>query len=89
MPQYRFQYQEGLSLSDFIRAFGKEEKCYAALRNACCWPKGFCCPRNGTVEDYGVIHDGRRRRYRFNNCRHQTTATAGTLFDSTKLSKIT
>jgi hypothetical protein len=32
-----------------------------------------------------VIHDDRRKRYQCNECRHQTTATAGTIFDSTKL----
>jgi hypothetical protein len=27
-----------------------------------------------------VIHDDRRKRYQCNQCRHQTTATAGTIF---------
>ena len=84
MPQSRVQYQEGFSLSDFIQAFGTEEKCLAALENAR-WPNGFHCPQCGAAESFGVIHDGRRKRYQCKSCRHQTTATAGTIFDSTKL----
>ena len=84
MPQSRTQYQEGFSLSDFIQAFGTEEKCYAALE-AARWPNGFCCPHCGVAESFGVIHDGRRKRYQCKSCRHQITVTAGTIFDSTKL----
>jgi transposase-like protein len=84
VPQNRVQYQEGFSLSDFIQAFGTEEKCHAALENAR-WPNGFCCPQCGEAESFGVIHDARRKRYQCKSCRHQTTVTAGTLFDSTKL----
>lgn len=84
MPQNRVQYQEGFSLSDFIQAFGTEDKGLAALENAR-WPNGFRCPQCGEAESFGVIHDGRRKRYQCKSCRHQTTATAGTIFDSTKL----
>jgi transposase-like protein len=84
VPQNRVQYQEGFSLSDFIQAFGTEDKCLAALENAR-WPNGFRCPQCGAAESFGVIHDGRRKRYQCKSCRHQTTATAGTIFDSTKL----
>ncbi len=84
MPQSRVQYQEGLSLSDFIQAYGPEEKCLAALELAR-WPEGLRCPQCGESEKFGVIHDDRRKRYQCNQCRHQTTATAGTIFGSTKL----
>ena len=84
MPQNRVQYQEGFSLSDFIQAYGTEEKCLAALELAR-WPEGFHCPLCGEATKFGVIHDDRRKRYQCNQCRHQTTATAGTIFDSTKL----
>jgi len=84
MPQNKDQYQDGFSLSEFIQGFGSEEKCYTALESAR-WPNGFCCPRCGASESFGVIDDDRRRRYQCKSCRHQTTVTAGTLFDSTKL----
>ena len=84
MAQNKVQYQEGFSLSEFIQAYGTEEKCLAALELAR-WPDGFRCQRCGESENFGVIHDDRRKRYQCNQCRHQTTATAGTIFDSTKL----
>jgi len=84
VPQSRVQYQEGFSLSEFIQAYGTEEKCSTALELAR-WPDGFRCQRCGERECFGVIHDDRRKRFQCNQCRHQTTATAGTIFDSTKL----
>jgi len=83
MPQNRIQYQEGFSLSEFLQKFGTEEKCETALEHAR-WPGGFRCPRCG-AERFGEIHDNRRKRYQCKSCRHQTTVTAGTIFDSTKL----
>ena len=32
-----------------------------------------------------MIHDSRRKRYQCKNCRHQTTLTAGTIFEAAKL----
>jgi len=84
VPQNKIQYQEGLSLSDFIQAYGTEEKCLPALELAR-WSEGFRCPQCGEGESFGVIRDDRRKRFQYNQCRHQTTATAGTIFDSTKL----
>lgn len=51
MPQSRTQCQEGFSLSDFIQAFGTEDKCYAALETAS-WPNGFRCPQCGVAESF-------------------------------------
>jgi hypothetical protein len=41
MPRNGVQYQKVFSLSDFIEAFGTEEKGHAALV-AARWPNGFC-----------------------------------------------
>ena len=71
-------------LSDFIQFFGTGEKRLAALELAR-WPAGFRCQRCGASEKLGVIHYDRRKRYPCNRCRHQMTATAGTIIDSTKL----
>jgi hypothetical protein len=60
VPQNRVRYQEGLSLSDFIQAYGTEEKCLAALELAR-WPEGFRCPQCGEGEKVGVINDDRRK----------------------------
>jgi hypothetical protein len=84
VPQNKVKYQEGLSLSDFIQAYGTEEKCLAAMELAR-WSEGFRCLQCGEGEKFGVIRDDRRKRNQCNPWRHQTTATAGTIFDSTKL----
>ena len=83
MPRNRIQYQQGFSLSEFFQKFGAKEKCEAAIEHAR-WPEVFRCPRCG-AEHYGEINDNRRKRYQCKRCRHQTTVTAGTIFDSTKL----
>jgi transposase-like protein len=83
MPQSKIQYQVGLSLTQFTEQYGTKPQCEAALEKAR-WPEGFRCPRCGGAH-YGVIHDRRRKRYQCKNCRHQTTLTAGTVFEATKL----
>ena len=37
------QFQKGLSLAEFLQAYGREEQCEAALTKAR-WPNGFRCP---------------------------------------------
>lgn len=77
------QFQQGMSLSEFLQCFGTEEACAEALRRAR-WPQGFVCPRcNGSA--HCVISSGKRSLFQCNACRRQTSLTAGTLFDSTKL----
>jgi len=83
MPQNRIQYQESMSLSEFIDAFGTDEKCELALEQTRL-PDGFRCPICSS-EHFGEIHDDRRKRFQCKDCRHQTTVTAGTSCDSTKL----
>jgi transposase-like protein len=83
MPLNKVQYQPGFSLTEFIEQYRTEEQCEAALVQAR-WPEGFQCPRcNSRL--FGEIHDNRRKRYQCKDCRHQTTATAGTIFEATKV----
>ncbi len=77
------QFQPGLSMAEFIDAYGTEAKCYRALYKQR-WPNGFRCP--------ACNHRGRSRfrrgsaiYYQCCACRHQTTLIAGTLFEGTKL----
>lgn len=79
----RIQFQPGLSLEKFLEIFGTEEKCEKALQDAR-WPEGFRCPRCGHG-DFGIVHGRRHKRYQCKVCRHQTTLTAGTIMESTKL----
>jgi len=83
MAMGRIQFQAGLSLPEFIQLYGAEENCEAALEQAR-WPDGFRCPRC-ECKEYGLIHGRRHKRYPCRSCRHQTTLTAGTILEATKL----
>ena len=83
MPMNRVQFQPGMSMPEFFATYGTEAQCAAALA-AQRWPAGFRCPRCVGADHYVVGH-GARKLYQCRACRHQTSLTAGTLMDSTKL----
>lgn len=66
--------------SQFSDWFATEEACLAYLERLR-WPTGFVCPQCGTA-----AHPGRASRSRLicRACRHQSTVTAGTIFDKTR-----
>lgn len=77
------QFQQGMSLPEFLESFGTNEACAEALRCAR-WPEGFVCPACGGQAHCRVMGNG-RSLYQCHACRRQTSLTAGTLFDNTKL----
>ena len=77
------QFQPGMSLPEFMAAFGSQAQCSEALK-AARWPTGFRCPRCDRPEHYVVGH-GARRLFQCQGCRHQTSLTVGSLFEHTKL----
>jgi transposase-like protein len=79
----RIQFQQGLSLSDFLAEYGAEERCAAAVESAR-WPKGFECPECGNKRHSSYFRGG-AKVYQCSACRKQTTLTEGTIFHSTKL----
>jgi transposase-like protein len=81
MARNRIQLQKGLSEAGFLAVYGTEELCRAAVARWR-WPDGFICPKCGG-RDHCMV--GPRRLYQCNGCRRQTSLTAGTLFDSTKV----
>jgi hypothetical protein len=83
MPMNRIQFQRGVSMPEFFQRYGTEAQCTQALV-ALRWPEGFRCPRCAFAAHYVVGH-GARRLFQCRGCRHQTSLTAGTLMDSTKL----
>ncbi|HQW21403.1 MAG TPA: IS1595 family transposase, partial [Rhodocyclaceae bacterium] len=83
MAMNRIQFQPGMSLPEFFARYGSEEQCESTLM-ALRWPEGFRCPRCASSAHYVVGH-GARRLFQCRACRHQTSLTAGTLMDSTKL----
>jgi transposase-like protein len=83
MPMNRVQFQPGLSMPEFLRLFGTEAQCEAALEQAR-WPEGFRCPHCGQGAHY-VLRIGTRKSFQCCACRRQTSLIAGTLFQGTKL----
>src|SRR2546422_5611376 len=69
------------NLKEFDLRFRSEEACREYLLELR-WPDGFCCPRCGCGENSPV----RTVLLRCRDCRHQTSVTAGTIFQDTRTS---
>lgn len=66
--------------NEFLDWFASEEACVAYLARLR-WPQGFNCPQcSGSQTPYRSS----RARIMCRDCRHQTTVTAGTIFDKTR-----
>ncbi len=76
MARNAIQFQDGLSLSGFLKRYGSEEQCEEAVRRWL-WPDGFRCPKCGGRE-HGIV--GKRRLYECHACGRQTSLKAGTIF---------
>jgi transposase-like protein len=83
MPINKIQFQPGLSLPTFFDQFGKEAQCEAVLEQAR-WPDGFVCPHCGG-QKHSLVHRGGEKWWQCSACRKQTSLTAGTIFESTRL----
>lgn len=77
------QMQPGLSMFQFMQQYGTEPQCERALA-ASRWPDGFHCPACH-CSLYTTFERGGRRIWQCRRCHRQTTITAGTIFDSSKL----
>ena len=82
MAENKIQFQKGLSVVAFLGRFGTEERCAAALERWR-WPRGFVCPACGHAGD--CVRLRTRALLQCRHCHHQTSITAGTIFDATKL----
>lgn len=69
------------NLKEFDLRFGSEDACREYLLQLR-WPAGFQCPRCGCRESSPV----RTVLLRCRECRHQTSVTAGTMFQDTRTS---
>jgi transposase-like protein len=65
---------------EFQDWFATEESCTEYLESLR-WPKGFCCPSCGAID---VPTRATRGRLICRSCRHQSSVTAGTIFDKTR-----
>ena len=81
MARNKVQFQKGLSLNEFLKHYGTEDQCFDALY-AWRWPQGFQCPHCGHAQCCQLANRKLQQCYR---CHRQTSVTAATIFDSTKL----
>ncbi|MBL8416413.1 MAG: IS1595 family transposase, partial [Propionivibrio sp.] len=66
--------------NEFLDWFATEEACLAYLERLR-WPQGFVCPRCGCV---GNAYRASRTKLMCPSCQHQSSVTAGTIFDKTR-----
>ncbi|CAJ0743871.1 IS1595-like element ISRama1 family transposase [Ralstonia mannitolilytica] len=66
--------------NEFLDRFGTEEACLSYLEGLR-WPQGFVCPDCGVAAE---PYRSSRTRLMCSSCAHQTTVTAGTIFDKTR-----
>src|SRR5690554_6249379 len=81
MARNMVQFQKGMSLPAFLDKYGAEEACQQALYKLR-WPEGFRCPECG---HHSHCQLKSRPLIQCNRCHHQTSLTARTLFDGSKL----
>lgn len=79
----QIQFQQGMSIPEFLSIFGTEAQCAETVKESR-WPGGFQCPRCSGADHYVVGH-GARKLFQCHACRHQTSLTAGSLLEHTKL----
>lgn len=73
--------QEAITLLEWQKRYSEEEACIEHLV-AVRWPEGFCCPYCEGKDSWYTFGHG---LYECKTCRKRTSATAGTLFHSTKI----
>ena len=81
MARNPIQFQKGISLNEFLSLYGTEEQCFDALYRWR-WPEGFVCPNCGHDRHCQLTTHKLQQCYR---CNRQTSITAGTIFEATKL----
>ena len=86
MPMNRIQFQPGLSLTAFLRDYGTEAQCEAAVV-AARWPEGFVCDRCGCTR-FSPTHNG-RRLWQCKECAYQSSSIVGSVMENTKLALTT
>ena len=68
---------------EFMSQYGTDGQCEAAVIESR-WPRGFVCPECGCSVHSSFAREG-RPYWQCSACRHQCSATSGTIFESSKL----
>jgi len=77
------QKRKSLSFEEFCEMFPTEESCRKRLFELR-WSEGFVCPKCGSKE-YGYHEKKKAYQCKDKYCRHQTSVTAGTVMEHTRL----
>lgn len=83
MAMNRIQFQQGLSLGNFLDLYGTESQCEAALEKSR-WHNGFICSKCQS-KSHCIVWHGKVKTFQCNHCHAQATLTGGTIFHATKL----
>jgi len=70
-------------MPEFFASYGREAQCSAAL-SVMGWHNGFRCFRCAS-QKHSLVVQGSRQLFQCHASRHQTSLTAGTVMDSTRL----
>lgn len=81
MAKNKVQFQKGISLPVFLDNYGNEKQCVEALVRWR-WPEGFACPACHHTK-YCILKT--RQLYQCNQCHHQASVKANTIFEHTRL----
>ena len=81
MKKNKIQFQQGMSIDNFMSKYGTNKKCRAELFDLR-WSKGFICPN---CDNTTYCELKRHILFQCNKCHTQTSVTAGTIFHSTKV----
>jgi transposase-like protein len=76
--------QESMTFKQFQKKFQTDQACYDHLYGMK-WPEGFKCPKCLHTECYTIVTRN-HPLYQCTSCRHQTSLTAGTIFEKARIS---
>lgn len=83
MTMNRVQFQKGLSMAEFVSAYGSQAQCESAVI-AWRWPNGYVCVACASKRSLS-FRRGALPYWECLDCGHQCSLISGTIFASTKL----
>lgn len=78
MSKTKLQFQEWISLNEFMSQYGTEAQCQEALFHMK-WPDGYKCKH---CDHHSYCYISQDKLYRCNKCRKSTTLKSGTIFQN-------
>lgn len=80
MARNQVQFQNGLSMAEFMARYGTEELCHDALVKMR-WPDGFVCPK---CAERRYSFCAPKKLFQCSSCHRQTSVRAGTVFQKSR-----